>query len=710
MIKILFLILALLGDTLLRVSVKAPVLVVAPTISSINVASLCTVSVLINFNTSTPSYAHLEYGTTVGYGSSTLSDTTRFYKEHAIQITGLTANTLYHYRVVATDSGGTTNSSDQTFTTAMAGTQCPNLPAEVDSRMPDMSGAVEKTVKTSGGDYTTAQFQAALNDAGTANEKRIITVDAGLTIVGQYLMPANADQNWIIIRSSQHAALPEGRRVMLDSTGALDPTQSARMFKIQNTNVDAPIKFAAGSNHIRLVGVEVTIDPASIANAPGGATQSQGMLAYNQNVSGSAANLPKFIGVDRCYIHGWPNKNTMRGIFVMGEDLFFIDSYIVDFHHLGFDSQAILGLDIKRWRVLNCTLTGAGESLMWGGAGLAIPGYVITDFEYLRNHSYHPISWKENGPSFAGFEWAEKNLFELKTSAKVLMFGNYFGGTSDAQGGQWPDAQAMAINLKLEQNSGGPATCELMQDLTIYKNYTKNVSNGWAIVGRTVAAQGCTNVPERIRFMYNLAEVDYQTWSPEPGCAECGNNATGYFANTLYYFQSYHNTMINANPTQIATCNSVYGDGMMLLIGDPITPQLPGFVYRDNIADSRGCGLVGGGFNGNNATGSLNGVYTGWIFTNNGILRSAGPQAGLPSGNVNATNWNTQLVNFNNGRDGNYRVAPGSSWENAASDGTDIGADVDAVDRAVEFTAIGLWSSGSSGGITCKWSTNPPCN
>lgn len=653
----------------------------APVISNINLAITCNTSVLINFRTDIPAHAYLEYGLTASYGSQTIDDPVRYYTEHAVQLTGLTAATTYHYRVVAINNG-TTTSSDQTLTTAASGSTCPAQPAQVDSRMPDMTGAVEKTVKASGGDYTPAQFQTALNDAGTANEKRIITVDAGLTLTNSWVWPANADQNWIIIRSSAYANLPEGQRVT--------PADTASMFRIRNTNTDPPVIFANASNHIRTIGAEITIDPAALADAPGGGAQT-GLINFTWNpLGGSAANLPRFIGFDRCYVHGLPNKNTMRGVQVSGEDIFLIDSYFDEFHHKGFDAQAILGLAVKRWKILNNTIIGSGENFMWGGDGIGITGYVIGELEYLRNHMYHPLAWKLSN------QWAEKNLFECKTCARMLMFGNYFGGVTAAQGGFWPDAQSLAINIKLEQNSGGPATCDLMEDLTFYKNFGRNLAAGVAVTGRTNSAQGCSNLATRVVWRDNVLELNASVWTPDPGCSSCSWGATSWYLAGTTNLQVYHNTTVNAVPTQSAVCSSVFTDGMMMLVGDPIVTKIAGFVFRDNIADWRGCGIAGGGFNGTNATGSLNGVYTGWIFTNNGPMRLAGPQANFPAGNVFATAWATQLVNFNGGTDGNYRVAPASSWANAASDGRDIGADVGGAEAASAYSPTGEWPTGAA--------------
>ena len=656
-------------------------------ISGINVAANCNTSALINFNTDVAAHAYIEYGTTTSYGSSTIDDLVRFYTEHAIPLTGLTASTTYHYRINTT-SNGTSQSADQTFTTTSSGAACPALPAQVDSRMPDMSGATEYVVKSSctGVSNCFTNFQTALNTAGTDNGKRYITVDAGLSFTGSFTLPANSDGNWIIVRSSSYASLPEGKRVA--------PGDTSNMFKVvANTTGDGAIETAAGANHIRIIGMESTIDPSTASDSPGGAIIHSN-INFNKNVGGNSANLAKFIGFDRCYVHGLTSKNNRRGFYWEGEDNFIIDSYISEFHDINSDGQAILLVTGKRNKVLNNTLISDGENFMWGGTGLGVSGYVVGGLEFSRNHMYKPCSWKVNGGcggTYGGFDWKEKNLFECKTCAVILVFGNYFGGTTDSQGGFWPDAQAKAINIKLEQDSAGPTTCDRMEDLTFYKNFGKNMDSGMDVVGRTVPAQGCTNIPDRVLIRDNVFEYDASTWTAEVGATAASFNATGWSLSGTEDLQVIHNTVVNANPTQSSTCSSVYSDGSMITVGDPVTTKWAGFVYKDNISDYRACGVAGGGCNGSDATCSLNGVFTGWVFTNNGIMRSAGAGPNYPTGQLWVTSWSPQLVNFNSGLDGNYRVASGSSWKNAATDGKDIGADIDAVERAVANAPTGNW-------------------
>jgi hypothetical protein len=65
---------------------------------------------------------YFQYGTTTGYGHTTASQTKtgNTYQSVSANISGLTASTTYHFRIVATNSAGTRYGSDRTFTTLSA--------------------------------------------------------------------------------------------------------------------------------------------------------------------------------------------------------------------------------------------------------------------------------------------------------------------------------------------------------------------------------------------------------------------------------------------------------------------------------------------------------------------------------------------------------------------------------------------------------------
>src|SRR5882724_5656525 len=62
---------------------------------------------------------HFQYGTTTSYGSTTATQTKtgNTYQNVSANISGLAANTTYHFRIVATNSAGTRYGSDRMFST-----------------------------------------------------------------------------------------------------------------------------------------------------------------------------------------------------------------------------------------------------------------------------------------------------------------------------------------------------------------------------------------------------------------------------------------------------------------------------------------------------------------------------------------------------------------------------------------------------------------
>jgi len=103
-------------------SSNAPTLVVdytapAPVVVSISGVSTATVSsaATVSFTTNVNASGTIEYGTTNAYGQ-TKTEVDPPSTIHAITLTGLTASTTYHFRVVA----GTASTDDLTFTTGAA--------------------------------------------------------------------------------------------------------------------------------------------------------------------------------------------------------------------------------------------------------------------------------------------------------------------------------------------------------------------------------------------------------------------------------------------------------------------------------------------------------------------------------------------------------------------------------------------------------------
>jgi glucose/arabinose dehydrogenase len=88
-----------------------------PEITNVSASGLTHNAATINWTTDEPADTRVEYGTTLAYGSFTNLVTT-LVTIHSQTLSGLSANTLYHYRVHSKDaSGNPSMSGDFTFTT-----------------------------------------------------------------------------------------------------------------------------------------------------------------------------------------------------------------------------------------------------------------------------------------------------------------------------------------------------------------------------------------------------------------------------------------------------------------------------------------------------------------------------------------------------------------------------------------------------------------
>ncbi|MCD6166727.1 VCBS repeat-containing protein, partial [bacterium] len=91
-----------------------------PVISNVTTSNITASSVTITWDTDEAADTQVEYGLDTNYGSTTTLDT-NLITSHVQEITGLLANTTYHYRVISRDAAGNLAvSNDQTFKTNIA--------------------------------------------------------------------------------------------------------------------------------------------------------------------------------------------------------------------------------------------------------------------------------------------------------------------------------------------------------------------------------------------------------------------------------------------------------------------------------------------------------------------------------------------------------------------------------------------------------------
>ena len=467
-------------------------------------------------------------------------------------------------------------------------------------------------------------FQAALNNAKLGDT---IVLQAGATFTGPFTLPnKTSGSGWIYIRSSAYASLPPpGSRV--------SPADSVNMPKIiVNEGGGSTIQTAPQSHHFRFVGIEFKPVP--------------GKFVYNLLTIGnrdtSHETLPHDIIFDRCIVRGDPVKGGRRGIAISGMHIAVIDSHVSGFFEAGADSQALWGYQGNGpVKIVNNFLEAASENIMFGGADPTIPNSVPADIEIRRNHFFKPLSWIGAGLNV-------KNLLEFKNAERVLVEGNIFENC-------FLDGQAGFAIIITPRNQDGKAPWSITQDITIRLNKFINLGSGIALAGRDGNYPLVSTVTKRLLVENNVIEVTRL------------GNADGRI------FQ------ITGGPIDVTIRHNTgftpsTGNAVLSFTENPIKSDQ--FDFRDNILSNGVTGFDGTG----TGTGinTLNRYFTNYTFTKNAII---GGSDKYPSGNFFPPN--NAAVGFVNFAAGDYKLAAGSAYRNAASDGKDLGADIAALNAAL---------------------------
>jgi len=465
-------------------------------------------------------------------------------------------------------------------------------------------------------------FQAALDNAQPGDA---IMLQAGATYTGNFTLRNKPGSGWITIRTSAADASlpPAGTRIT--------PAFSNVLPKVVTATTNTPVLQAeAGAHHYRFIGVEFGV-------AAGAAVWN--LIELGSGLETSVAQLPHHIVFDRCYLHGTTTTNAIRGVALNSAWSAIIDSYFSDFHAVGFDSQAIGGwAGSGPFKIVNNFLQGAGENVMFGGADPKIAGLIPSDIEFRRNHVFKPFSWKVGDPSYAGIQWTVKNSFELKNAQRVLVENNTFEGN-------WAQAQVGFAIVITPRNQGGAAPWSVVRDVTFTNNVLIRSDQGINMTGRD------NNFPsgqtERILIRNNLLYlVGGRMLQMLDGTADVT-------------FE--HNTADHTGETTVNADSS------------PHTR----FIFRNNIVSYGTYGIFGSGAASGNAT--LNRYFPGAIVQRNVFGGANAPRAAPTYPPDNAFVASLDDVGFIDRPNRNYRLRPSGPYNGAATDGTDIGANINAI-------------------------------
>jgi cellulose synthase/poly-beta-1,6-N-acetylglucosamine synthase-like glycosyltransferase len=506
--------------------------------------------------------------------------------------------------------------------------------AEQNTPQPPRATVEIPPLKTTGRTIRVAaggDLQKAIDEAKGGDR---IELEPRATYEGPFHLKVKDGDQWIVITSS--GALPTpGRHVQ--------PSHAAAMAKLISAG-DFVVATDPGAHHYRLVGIEVAPKAGSFVST----------LIQLGDKEASAEAVPHHLIVDRCYVHGDARIGARRGVALNARDAAVIDSYVSDFKEVGADSQAVSGWNGPGpFKIANNYLEAAGENIMFGGADPKIHDLVPSDIEIVHNHLAKPLRWRKGHPSFEGVEWTVKNLFELKNARRVLVNGNLLEYN-------WPQAQNGFAILFTVRNQDGAAPWSTIEDVAFTNNLVRHIAAGVNMLGRD--DNNPSQQARRIAIRNNVF-------------LDVGG---GWGGGRLFQ-------LLDGVSGVSIDHNTAFQTGGVLFGGDH-APHT-GFVFQNNVVMLAENGVIGS--SAGEGMDTLKRYFPDSVFRRNVMV-------GGMAGRYPADNFfpaSLQDAGLTIPREEDFRLTLVRPYSRAATDGSDPGADVDAIAKALDgLEAAGLRS------------------
>ena len=477
--------------------------------------------------------------------------------------------------------------------------------------------------QSSGGTWTVApggDLQAAIDKAQPGDT---IVLQAGATYTGNFVLPAKGGSAYVTITTSADpSTLPS-------ADARVDPSLAALLPKIKSPNSAPALATAPFAHHYQLLLLEFQ------ANAQGqGDIITLGDGSSSQN---TLAVVPHDLIVDRVYVHGDPTFGQKRGIALNSAATTIKNSYVSGIASPWQDAQAIGGWNGPGpFTIANNYLEASTENVMFGGADPHIPNLVPSDIAITRNLMSKPLAWR-------GQQWQVKNLLELKNAQRVVVDGNVFENN-------WLAAQVGYAILFTPRNQDGGAPWSVVQQVQFTNNVIRHVAAGINILGTDYLAP--SQKTNAITIRNNLFE--------DVSGARYGGNGWLVLMNGAADVTIDHNTVFTDGTSD------VFASG----------PASTGFVFTNNIMQNNAWAIMGD--NASPGNGAIASFFPRSQFL--GSVIAGASAATYPPGNFYPASLND--VGFIDLARGNYRLSSSSPYAHSATDGTDVGANIDAINAA----------------------------
>jgi hypothetical protein len=488
------------------------------------------------------------------------------------------------------------------------------------------------------------------------------------------------DQHYITIRTDipESKLPPEGTRISPAWAGVASlsgrpafaqPAGGAA--KLMATIIVKPNNGVVVGDHVRFIGIEWTT----------AADEHISRMIYTDHND--------HVIFDRNYIHAGERSEVGHGIgMILGSHkIAVINSYISGLNCIArkgacTDATAIGGAHsfepFGTFKIYNNFLEASGENIMFGGGGSE---YNPTDIEIRRNHLFRPMIWKEGEPGYTpspkGEPYIVKNNLEFKSAIRVLIEGNLL---ENSWGGFTQNGFSVVL-APVSQASHCPK-CRV-NDITMRYNRIRNVGGVLTIATKHANLKKGGGSPEDGGRMsiHDLVADDIHDRDYKGGGT----------------FLKYMSAQIIIHDVQLDHITS-FGPGPLMSVSDR-GDKMPNFSLINSVfavggerrpvvpAAPRSC-AVQSSKAGPQAV--FDACFTNYRFDHN--LISVERAAGFPKENIvvgSPKDLGVRDLKDGIAKDprlchekgnGCSRRSPGAG---AASDGKDMGADVDAVEAAI---------------------------
>ena len=405
----------------------------------------------------------------------------------------------------------------------------------------------------------------------------------------------------------------------------ITPAHASLLPKLKSPNSSPAIATDAGAHHYRLQFLEF---PSTYQGFFDIIALGNGTTAQN-----SIAKVPYELILDRVYIHGDRVYGQKRGVALNSASTKILNSHISDIKAVGQDTQAISGWNGPGpYHIENNFIEAAGENVMFGGTDPAIANLVPSDITIRRNHIFKPLTWRTEG-------WTVRSLLEFRNAQRVVVDANVIENN-------W-QSTASGFAVAFTVRSDGNAHWSVVQNVLFSNNLVRHVPGAIEILGYdTTPTQETNNIVIRNNLFEDVSATAY--------------GGSGGFL------------LVNGGRNIVVDHNTAIVDGNWTVGADRLVSQ--SFVFTNNIIPDNASAIVG--------TGTTAGIASiAQYFPGSTIVRNviAGPSGhAYPEGNF----FPPSLAEVLSG----YRLPSNSPYRLAATDGKDIGVDIDALNTAVGTT------------------------